>query len=111
MDEAGTITPADIAGRRETGMDVYVEAYERYAADHPGAPAYPGAATAGEDALLADDMERANRAPVEVRSSEFGCRNCLWSGVECCHGERYAPRTVTSGRRRHPSCGGYNYYD
>ena len=46
--------------------------------------------------------------PPEVRSSEFGCRNCLWYCIECSGGSNYQPAEMYEGR---PSCGNYTYYD
>ena len=46
--------------------------------------------------------------PPEVKRSEFGCKNCLWYGVECKDGSKYAPKRSVAGN---PSCMGYNYYD
>ena len=43
-------------------------------------------------------------APAAVKSSEFGCRNCLWAGAECVDGARYAFKAGDS-------CQGYSYYD
>jgi hypothetical protein len=47
--------------------------------------------------------------PADVRGSEFGCRNCLFSGCECQGGIRYVPARSYDGK--HPSCSGYAYYD
>jgi len=43
----------------------------------------------------------------EVKSSEFGCHNCLWLGIECKGYEKYEPKEV-NGKA---SCKGYTYYD
>ena len=47
-----------------------------------------------------------NRAPHQVRNSEFGCRNCLWCSIECKGGSKYKPKTDTN-----PECDAYVYYD
>ncbi len=43
--------------------------------------------------------------PQEVKSSVFGCRNCLWSSIECKRGSMYN----TEGKK--VDCQGYTYYD
>lgn len=45
--------------------------------------------------------------PAEVKSSKFGCRNCLYSGCECTGGSKYAPAEVDGI----PSCKCYVYCD
>jgi hypothetical protein len=45
--------------------------------------------------------------PAEVKSSEFGCRNCLYYGCECTGGSRYVPAYVDGV----PSCRSYVYFD
>jgi hypothetical protein len=45
--------------------------------------------------------------PDKVKSSEFGCRNCLWQSIECKQGSMYQPHTA----QNKPSCKGYTYYD
>ena len=50
-------------------------------------------------------------APPEVRSSQFGCRNCLWASAECRNGSMYQPETVKMGSKTYPSCKAYTYYD
>lgn len=42
--------------------------------------------------------------PASVKSSQFGCRNCLWNCVECKNGSKYSP--TLSG-----NCEAYTYYD
>lgn len=44
-----------------------------------------------------------NPVPPEVRSYEFGCRNCLWASCECKAGSMYKP----NGK----GCEAYTYYD
>jgi hypothetical protein len=55
------------------------------------------------------DVAGPNRAPEAVRCSDFGCPNCLWYGVECKNGEKYAPRLSAVDRK--PSCAAYAYCD
>ena len=43
-----------------------------------------------------------------VKSSEFGCCNCLWLGVECIEGTKFQPRISITGQ---PSCKAYTYCD
>jgi len=64
-------------------------------------------ATEAEKKILEDSNEFQSKAPKEVRSSQYGCRNCLWAGVECKQGSMYIPY-VSDGR---PSCKNYTYYD
>lgn len=45
-------------------------------------------------------------APEEVRSSKFGCMNCLWSCVECQHGSMYKAQS-----EQDTECKAYTYYD
>ena len=47
-----------------------------------------------------------NPAPEDVRNSEFGCRNCLWRGIECVNGRNYKHNPGTGS-----PCLGYTYYD
>ena len=42
--------------------------------------------------------------PRAVRNSAFGCRNCLWAGVECKNGMKYEANGTSS-------CKNYTYYD
>ena len=42
-----------------------------------------------------------------VRNSEFGCRNCLWSGVKCKAWKKFKP-AIVNGRA---TCECYTYYD
>ena len=44
--------------------------------------------------------------PSAVKSSEFGCRNCLWEYIECIDGSKYDPKAATNN-----ACARYNYYD
>lgn len=46
-------------------------------------------------------------APSEVKSSKFGCRNCLYAGCECERGSWYVPSDVDGV----PSCKRYCYFD
>jgi len=43
--------------------------------------------------------------PSEVKSSLFGCNNCLYAGGECENGSLYAPHMVNGT----PSCERYAY--
>lgn len=43
-----------------------------------------------------------------VKSSEFGCRNCLWVGIECKDYRKFDPIIIDD---HIPSCDGYTYYD
>ena len=52
-----------------------------------------------------------SKAPPEVRSSNFGCMNCLWASAECRKGSKYQPKTVKMGGKVIPSCKAYTYYD
>ena len=45
--------------------------------------------------------------PDKVKSSTFGCTNCLWHSVECKQGSMYQPHTA----QNKPSCKAYTYYD
>jgi hypothetical protein len=47
------------------------------------------------------------KVPDAVKSSTFGCRNCLWSGSECTRGSLYQPHMADNV----PSCKAYAYYD
>ncbi len=42
-----------------------------------------------------------------VRSSEFGCRNCLWCSIECTQLSKFEPKVTNNV----PSCKAYTYYD
>jgi len=44
-----------------------------------------------------------NPVPDEVRSSTFGCGNCLWQSCECKSGSMYKPKDK--------GCESYTYYD
>jgi len=53
--------------------------------------------------------------PAEVKSSMFGCQNCLHASIECRLGSWYEPHTVRSrggGRKERDfaSCKNYTYY-
>lgn len=54
------------------------------------------------------NQARENLAPEDVRLSEFGCRNCLWAGIECEQGSKYRGHKALDGS---PSCKAYTYYD
>ena len=45
--------------------------------------------------------------PEEVKSSEFGCVNCLWASIECKQGSKYR-EVIKKGK---PCCDAYTYYD
>jgi len=42
--------------------------------------------------------------PAAVKTSEYGCRNCLWAFCECQNGSKYVPKGADG-------CAGYTYYD
>jgi len=44
-----------------------------------------------------------NDVPSTIKNGVYGCRNCLWAGVECKGGSKYQP--VCHG------CVSYTYYD
>ena len=65
------------------------------------------AAVASGEMLVSFGAEHG--VPECVRTSDFGCPNCLWAGVECKRGELYRPAiTRTTGE---PSCMSYAYCD
>ncbi len=47
-----------------------------------------------------------NQAPANVRSHQFGCRNCLWASAECVSGSKYAPHGSDP-----VGCAAYVYFD
>jgi hypothetical protein len=52
--------------------------------------------------------------PPEVKNSEFGCRNCLWSCIECKQGSMYKVKYDLIRDYKgnyHNSCENYTYYD
>jgi hypothetical protein len=49
----------------------------------------------------------AKEVPQEVKTSTFGCVNCLWSGVECKQGSKYNEE-FKNGKK---FCAAYTYYD
>ena len=53
-----------------------------------------------------DEARAAERKliPAKVKVSEFGCKNCLWSCVECKSGSLYKENAKGE-------CSGYTYYD
>jgi hypothetical protein len=54
------------------------------------------------------ENQTTQEVPAEVRSSEFGCCNCLWYCIECNGGSRYQAAEMYEG---HPTCGNYTFYD
>ena len=42
-----------------------------------------------------------------IKGSTFGCRNCLWAGIECKGQEKFIPK-IANGL---PSCNAYTYCD
>lgn len=50
-----------------------------------------------------------NGVPECVRTSDFGCPNCLWSDVECIRGSKY--RQGISKKDGGPFCVAYAYCD
>lgn len=52
------------------------------------------------------EKTKQKEVPKEVRSSQFGCPNCLWCGIECQKGSKYIQRTDTD-----KSCKSYTFYD
>ena len=52
--------------------------------------------------------------PEAVRTSDYGCPNCLWAGCECRRGSLYkegrAPRECGKDWQK-PFCVAYVYYD
>ena len=66
----------------------------------------------GTDKLVSLVIKSDHKAPEKVRSSVFGCRNCLWASSECTKGSKYiACDPVDYGRKKVPTCGYYSYYD
>ncbi len=51
--------------------------------------------------------EPIKEVPKEVKSSQFGCPNCLWAGIECKQGSKYTEK-INNGKK---SCAYYTYYD
>jgi hypothetical protein len=43
-----------------------------------------------------------------VKSSDYGCKNCLWASCECTKMSKYQPEKTRGGGI---SCKGYTYYD
>lgn len=43
-----------------------------------------------------------------VKSSVYGCRNCLWNSCECSQASKFAPAIAFDGK---PTCKAYAYYD
>ena len=70
-----------------------------------------GASCAGHKTLeLLRDM--IHSAPAKVRSSQFGCMNCLWASSECSFGSSYIEtEPVELGRKKVATCKSYTYYD
>lgn len=66
----------------------------------------------GTDKMISVDIRPEHKAPQAVRSSSFGCRNCLWNSSECKHGSKYIKtEAVKCGRKTVETCGYYSYYD
>ena len=57
---------------------------------------------------MENQTQEKNKVPKEVRVSQYGCRNCLWSGCECVSGSRYQPSIQEDGA---PGCMSYTYFD
>lgn len=53
-------------------------------------------------------MSELKKVPDTVKKSDFGCKNCLWNGVECTQGCKYQPKTNEKGN---VYCDYYTYYD
>ena len=52
------------------------------------------------------------KVPQPLRSqSAFGCRNCLWKGVECVDGWNYKAGRPLMDFPKDSGCQGYTYYD
>ena len=47
-----------------------------------------------------------NPVPEKARSSDYGCRNCLWSCIECKSGSMYKAKSD-----KNVECSAYTYYD
>ena len=63
------------------------------------------------DKMLAEYLDD-HKAPKEVRSSPLGCRNCLWSSIECSFGSKYqATEKVDYGKKKVATCKAYTYYN
>jgi hypothetical protein len=56
------------------------------------------------------DMATEKQVPEEVKTSDFGCVNCLWYCVECRNGSKYQP-AQSRIKPEIPSCADYVYYD
>jgi hypothetical protein len=59
------------------------------------------------------DAEK-KQVPEEIKNSDFGCLNCLWSNAECTEGSLYNPIYNKSICPEIPfvlRCGAYSYYD
>jgi len=66
----------------------------------------------GTDKLVSLVIKSDHKAPDAVRSSVFGCRNCLWASCECSFGSKYIPaEPVKTGQKTVQTCGCYTYYD
>ena len=49
--------------------------------------------------------ELPKEVPVSVKTSDYGCNNCLWAGIECKAGSMYKAGTPSR------PCAGYTYCD
>jgi hypothetical protein len=66
----------------------------------------------GKKACVAIMAKGAEERKQACKSSEFGCRQCLWCSCECHGMSKYAPKVVvTDNLRPHESCEYYSYYD
>ena len=54
------------------------------------------------------EIEFVRPVPPEVKSSEYGCRNCLWFCLECLGGSSFQAAPLWEG---HPTCANYMFYD
>jgi hypothetical protein len=60
-------------------------------------------------AALAEVVAQQKR---DCKSSEYGCRQCLWASCECVNMSKYAPEVVVTDQLNvHESCTMYTYYD
>ena len=60
-----------------------------------------------ENKMQTETTKTTAAIPDELKNSDFGCPNCLWSGIECKNGSKYAPAIKGSGSL----CRAYTYYD
>jgi len=52
-------------------------------------------------------IKEPKEVPQEVRTSTFGCINCLWASCECKQGSNYKEE-LEKGKKY---CASYTYYD